>query len=146
MLAHIWVASPSAAGTDRALRLALELAACSGARVTVCHLVGAGDDEPIDARDALAHELAGDSAAARCHAATRAVALRCAPGVPVTSCVARVGAAGDVLDLLRAAHPDLAVVAAPRRRGLQWLRRLLVPDATDVLVDASPCPVLVSRP
>ena len=128
------------------MRLALELAACSGARVTVCHLVAGGDDEPIDARDALLRDLAGDSAAARCGAATRELALRCAPGVAVTSCVARVRAAGDVLDLLRAAHPDLAVVAAPRRRGLRWLRRLLIPDTTDVLVDESPCPVLVTRP
>ena len=114
--------------------------------MTVCHLLGAGDDEPIDARDVLARELVGDSATARCREATRALATRRAPDVTVTSCVARSCSADDVLDLLRTARPDLAVVAVPRRRGWRWLRRLLMPDATDVLVDEAPCPVLVSRP
>ena len=145
VLAHIWVARH--AGDDaRALRVALELAACSGARVTVCHLLPGGDDAPVGARDALARELVGEGAASRCHAETRAHARRCAPDLAVTSCIAHVGAVADVLDLVRAARPDLAVVTTPRRRRARWLRRLLMPDETDVLVDAAPCPVLVIRP
>ena len=146
MLAHIWVAQPTDGDDGRALRAALELAACSGAHVTVCLLLDAGDDEPIDPREQLAREIAGDSAVARSRADARALALSCAPDVRLTSCVARVGVPVDVLDLVRTARPDLAVVTAPRRRGMRWVRRLLMPDATDVLVDAAPCPVLVIRP
>lgn len=145
VLTHIWVARR--AGTDDcALRVALELAACCGARVTVCHLLPGSDEEAVDARDALARELVGEGDASRCHAETRARARRCAPDLVVGSCVARGAAVADVLDLVRAARPDLAVVATPRRRGARWLRRLLVPDEADVLVDAAPCPVLVIRP
>ena len=146
MLAHIWVAQHSDGDDGRALRAALELAACSGAHVTVCHLLGTGDDEPIDPRDQLAQEIAGESAVARGRRPARALALICAPDVGLTSCAARVGVPADVLDLVRTARPDLAVVTAPRRRGVRWLRRLLMPDQTDVLVDAAPCPVLVIRP
>lgn len=145
VLAHIWVAHH--AGSDgRALRVALELAAGSGARVTVCHLLCGGDDEPLEAPDALARELVGQGAISRCHAETRALARRCAADLAVTSCVARVEAVTDVLDLVRAARPDLAVVTSPRRRRARWLRRLLMPDETDLLVAAAPCPVLVIRP
>jgi len=145
VLAHIWVAHR--VGTDGpALRVALELAAGSGARVTVCHLICGGDDEPVDVPDALAREHVGQGAISRCHAETRTHARRCAPDVAVTSCVARIGAVADVLDLVRTARPDLAVVSTPRRRRARWLRRLLMPDETDLLIAAAPCPVLVIRP
>lgn len=141
---HIWVAHHPAVDDDRALCLALELAARTQAHVTVCHILGTCDDEPIDARDLLARELVGAGCAAHCHAEARAIAMRCAPDVQLVSCVARAGAA-DVLDLVRDARPDLAVVMA-RGRRLRWLRRLLAPNADDLLVDEAPCPVLVIRP
>jgi nucleotide-binding universal stress UspA family protein len=139
---HIWVAVDGGGDDGSGLRVAMDLARCTGARVTVCHVLGAEDDEPVDDRDALAHELLGAGAAARCRARTTATALGSSPVVDVVPCVVRGRWAEVLADLVRRARADLVVIASPRRpRGR--LGRLLGGDPLRRVLDHAACPILV---
>jgi nucleotide-binding universal stress UspA family protein len=139
---HIWVAQHDSEGDDAALSLAVWLARSAGARLTICHVIPPGaEEEPVDEHEQIMRALVGEGETARCSARINATATWSAPDVSVHGCLAA-GRPDDVLlDLLRSAHPDIAVVAA-RRRRLRWLRGR---DAAARLADDAPCPVMIIR-
>lgn len=144
---HLLVPSDGSELSTKALREAVKLAQCSGARITIVHaqpivplaMVGMGENLDAATLEALIAATRRDSD----RLLEEASAMVAAAGVPSSS--ERVQSDLPCKVILEAAERlgcDLIVMGSHGRRGIQGL--LLGSQTQRVLLEA-PCPVLVVR-
>jgi nucleotide-binding universal stress UspA family protein len=141
---RIWSAYDDSDEGRAGFELAVELARCSGAQLTVVHVVPpVEEEESVDLHGAAAAELFGLRASGRWHARIASAAADAAAGLAVEACVICGHPPVALRELLELGRPDL-VVAGTKGIGGPW--RGLFGGVAQRLRHCSPCPVLLVRP
>ncbi|AMO24769.1 universal stress protein [Ramlibacter solisilvae] len=146
MFKHILLATDGSTASERAARMAVQLARSQGARLTAVHVVdaipylGIGDTNPMGLH---AYLSAGREHAAAAHAKVAALCAETQPALPVElRLVENAPTIKGILDTAEREGCDLIVAGTHGRTGLEGL---LIGSVASKLVSTAPTPVLIVR-
>ncbi len=148
MVAHVLVPVDGSKHAEKAVRLAAEIAAASGARLTLLH-VAAIDEVPKELTRFAEIESVGEAAAADVR---RIIGERILESAEAIARKAGVAKPALMLDYGDAAETILAVAARRKAdlivigsRGLGRLKALLMGSVSQKIAAHAPCSVLIAR-